>query len=248
MVLKWVKVPEDMAAKVKGGLPGTELEGVMWTDAFQEISPSGKVVWEWKAYEHLDLEKDPICPLCARNQWTDANTCKVLPNGDILTSFRRTNTVAIIDKQNGDIKWRWGYGIVAHQHAPTLLDNGNILVFDNGFHPVGLTQGISQVLELNPKNNEIVWSYRDDPTGDIYCPKMGSCQRLEYGNTLICLGDWGRIFEIRKNGEVVWDFESPFFYDHPVLGHTNMVFCAHRYGYDYEGFQGKQMESLDPLK
>jgi len=247
MVLKWVEVPKDMAAKVKGGIPGTELDGVMWTDSFQEITPSGKVIWEWKAYEHLDPEKDVFCPLCARNEWTSANALKVLPNGDILTSFRRTNTVAIIDKQSGNIKWKWGYGIVAHQHDPTLLENGNILLFDNGFHPYGLTQGISQVLEVNPDTSEIVWSYRDDPTGDIYCPKMGSCQRLDYANTMICLGDWGRIFEIKKNGEVIWDYESPFFYDHPVLGYTNMVFSARRYGYDYEGFQGKQMESLNSL-
>ena len=103
MVLRWVSVPDDIAAKVRGGVPGTEREGVIWTDCFQEVTPNGKVVWEWLGYEHMDPAVDIICPLCSRKEWLHANACFILPNGDILTTFRRTNTVAIIDKPTGDI-------------------------------------------------------------------------------------------------------------------------------------------------
>jgi hypothetical protein len=37
MVLRWEEIPKDVAAKVKGGVPGTERDGVIWGDAFQEI-------------------------------------------------------------------------------------------------------------------------------------------------------------------------------------------------------------------
>jgi hypothetical protein len=75
-----------------------------------------------------------LCPLCLRDDWNHANSCFVMPDGDILTTIRHLSTVAIIDKKTGNIKWRWGVGDISHPHDPTLLDNGNVLVFDNGFH------------------------------------------------------------------------------------------------------------------
>ncbi|GAJ01593.1 unnamed protein product [marine sediment metagenome] len=124
MTLRWVPTPDDIAARVKGGVPGTEREGGMWSDAFREITPEGKVVWEWLGYEHLDPEADAICPLCHRAEWTHANTCFVLPDGNILTSFIRQDTIAIIDKSTGGIKWRWGPGELAHPHDPICWRTG----------------------------------------------------------------------------------------------------------------------------
>ena len=48
-----------------------------------------------------------------------------------------------------------------------------------------------------------------------------------------------------KEGEVVWEFISPFFEFKLSLGWTNFIFRAHRYGYDFPGFKGKD---LDPEK
>ena len=243
MVLRWVSVPDDIAAKVRGGVPGTEREGVIWTDCFQEVTPNGKVVWEWLGYEHMDPAVDIICPLCSRKEWLHANACFILPNGDILTTFRRTNTVAIIDKPTGDIKWRWGMEELAHPHDPTLLDNGNILLFDNGFHRRLSVRNYSRVLEVNPNTNKIEWEYMDDAPHYFYGSFLSGCQRLPNGNTLICEGQTGRIFEITHEGELVWEFINPFYYQVERLGRTNQIFRAYRFGPDYEGLTGK---TLDP--
>ena len=40
-------------------------------------------------------------------------------------------------------------------------------------------------------------------------------------------------------GEVVWEFNSPFFAQLGALGYTSSVFRAYRYAPDWEGFQGK---------
>jgi len=48
--MKYVPVPEDIAAKVKGGVPGTERDGVMYSYILQEVTREGKVVWEWIAF------------------------------------------------------------------------------------------------------------------------------------------------------------------------------------------------------
>lgn len=243
LILKYVPTPDHIAAKIKGGIPGTEREGIIWADSFQEITPDGKVVWEWLTHEHLDPEVDAICPLCPRHQWTHINACCALPNGDILTSIHQLNTIAIIDKNSKDLKWCWGPGELAHQHNPTILDNGNILVFDNGAHRPGRVVGFSRVLEVDLKG-QIVWEFKEEAALLYYSSFISGCQRLPNGNTLICEGTIGRFIEVTPEKEVVWEYVCPFYSKkHPVWGLSNLVFRAHRYGPDYAGLKGK---NLDP--
>jgi len=242
MVLRWVKVPKALASKIKGGVPGSEFKGDIWTDSFREITPDGRVVWEWLAYEHLDPEVDTICPLCPRYEWTHANACFVLPNGDILTSFQKLNTIAIIDKRSGKLKWRWGPGELAHQHNPTMLENGNILVFDNGAHRPTRVVGFSRVLEVS-LDGQIVWEFKEESPLHYYSAFVSGCQRLPNGNTLICEGSIGRFIEVTPDKEVVWEYLSPFYIKkNPVWGLANLVFRAHRYGPDYPGLKGKDLD------
>ena len=248
LVLKWVKTPAYIAAKVKGGLPDTEPNGVLWSDCIQEVAPNGKVVWEWVAFEHLDPELDAICPLCSRTQWPGLNACAVMPDGNILTSFHKTHNVAIIDRVMSNVKWRWGLGEIAHQNDARPLVNGNILIFDNGMHPHDYPMGFSRVLEVNPQNNEMVWAYEDEPRTNFYSSIMGSCQRLPNGNTLICDTTEGRIFEVSTRCNIVWEFLSPFFYESPLYERNNYIARAYRYGPDYEGLKGnvKLQEKGEP--
>jgi len=240
LVLKWVEVPKRVAAKVKGGGPGTEREGVMWGDAIQEVTANGKVVWEWIAHEHLDPDVDVTCLLCPRSTWTHANACVELPNGDILTSFMKNNTIAIIDKKTGIIKWRWGEDMLAHQHSPTILDNGNILVFNNRLHPQFCPRDSSLVLEVNPNSGAMVWGYGGGEEGQLFfSPTMSSCQRLPNGNTFICEGTWGRLFEITAKYELVWEYVNnlPSYETSPTKSKSCPVYCAYRYGMDYPGLK-----------
>lgn len=132
MFVKRAVMPAEITAKVKGGIPGSERDGVMVSDGLVEMNRDGEVIWEWIGHEHQDPEIDEIVPQTTRAEWTHTNSCHVLPNGDIMTTFHHQNTIVIIDKKNGDIIWRWGVDELAKPHSPTLLANGNILVFDNG--------------------------------------------------------------------------------------------------------------------
>jgi len=241
LVLKWVKVPDEITTKVKGGDPGTEREGIMWGDVLQEITPNGEVAWEWIAHEHLDPGVDIICPICPRSTWTHANTCVELPDGNILISFMKTDTIAIIDKNTGNIKWRWGHGELAHQHSPSVLDNGNILVFDNGLHQRGFPLGISRILEVNPEIGNIVWSYMGGELSPMlfYSSTMSSCQRLPNGNTFVCEGTTGRLFETTPRGDLVWEYVNnlPSYEPSPIRSKPCMVYSAYRYGMDYPGLK-----------
>jgi hypothetical protein len=247
-----VQVPKEIAAKVKGGIPGTELD-VMWGADFQEITPDGKVVWEWRGYEHMNTEIDVHCPLCHRYIWGYVNGVDVFPNGDIVGSFRYENTLAIIDRKTGDIKWRWGRNELGHQHNPTIQKNGNILALDNGYHriapderdPNRLGAGCSRVVEVNPVTNKIEWQYYAETFDSFYSAICSGCERLPNGNTLICESTRGRIFEVTPSGEMVWEFSNPFYERVEGLGLTNYVFRAHRFSRDFPGFKGRE---LDPKR
>jgi len=256
-------VPPELAAKVKGGIPGTEREGKMWSDVFAEVTHDGDIAWEWHAYEHLDPDGDAICPLCARSEWTHANACEPLPNGDVLTTFRLINTVAIIDRKGGSIRWKWGRDELGHPHDPTMLENGNVLLFDNGMHIPRLPR--SRVLEVNPKTNEIEWRYESERYLDFFSPHISGAQRLWNGNTLVCEGDRGRLFEVTRGGEIVWEFYNPQYEVISIGGQKsrswvpktgrgwgqvihNWVFRARRYPDDFEAFKGRKLSPADGKK
>jgi hypothetical protein len=119
--------------------------------------------------------------------------------GNILISMKFLNAIAIIDGQSREIIWLWGPNNLALQHQPTLLENGNILLFDNGTEK-------SRVIEIDPIIRSIVWSYESD---DFYSGWGGSVQRLENGNTLITESTKGRVREVTPEGDVVWRFANP---------------------------------------
>jgi hypothetical protein len=229
LVAKWSKVPDEIARRVRGGQPGTERNGEMYGEAIHEIDREGRVVWEWLTFEHLDPEEDAIGPLHPRDRWTNLNSLSEMPDGNLLVSFRCINTIAIIERATGKITWKWGPGHLAGQHNPTRLDNGNILVFDNGAHRVYTTIDFSRVIEVDPRTNAIVWEYKENPVFDFNSFICSGAQRLSGGTTLICECTKGRLFEVTTEGDIVWEYMSPFYYEHPIFGTNNMIFRCIRY-------------------
>jgi len=128
----------------------------------------------------------------------------VCESGDILISMRSIDLIGVLNLDKNVLRWSWGQKQIERQHHPTLLGNGNILLFDNGEY-----RKYSRILELNPITRKIVWEYKADPNKDFFSLKRGSNQRLPNGNTLIAESDSGRVFEITKEGELVWEFFSP---------------------------------------
>ena len=64
----------------------------------------------------------------------------------------------------------------------------------------------------------------------FYSTYISGAQRLPNGNTLICEGVPGRIFEVTPQAEIVWEYINPHFADALAFGTNNAVFRAFRYG------------------
>ncbi len=223
------QLPRDLVPKVKGGMAGTEHNGEMFGDYLVEMTTDGRIVWEWRSWEHLDPEKDCITAVQERREeWMHGNGLAELPNGDIVISFRTISTVIIIDRKTGGIIWKLGAPPLCGQHAPTPLPNGNLLIFDNGPHRLDHPMPFSRVIEVELATKKIVWKYQERRESDFFSPRISNAQRLPNGNTLICEGDFGRIFEVTAGGELVWEFVNPYFGEAPN-GQNNRVFRAYRY-------------------
>ncbi len=134
----------------------------------------------------------------------DRNIKGFCRKGDWLISMRELDLIGIVDAQTEKLSWSWGPGQLDRQHQPTLLQNGNILIFDNGQR-----RGYSRVVELDPLTKKIAWEYRSEVEGDFFSYEKGGSQRLANGNTLITESVKGRAFEITRDGKVVWEFYNP---------------------------------------
>jgi Arylsulfotransferase (ASST) len=157
------------------------------------------------------------------------------------------------DTSDALLKLGW---IVGQHHAHLiprgLPGEGNLLVFDNGgwagygsSHPSSPTgrrnvlRDYSRVLEIDPTTLEVVWQYTPREAGFVqpldasrfYSPFISSAQRLPNGNTLITEGSDGRIFEVTRGHDIVWEYVSPYW---GTGSHNlNLVYRAYRAPYEW---------------
>jgi len=156
------------------------------------------------------------------------------------------------DRDQGLKKMGW---IIGQHHAHMiprgLPGEGNILVFDNGGFagygspnpgaPTGHNDALrdySRIIEFDPVTLKVVWQYSYLEAGylpkmnnsDFYSPLISSAQRLPNGNTLITEGSLGRIFEVTKGYEIVWEYISPYY---GINNNANFVYRAYRVPYDW---------------
>jgi len=186
------------------------------------------------------------------NRWFDQGDMRFTPNNVIISS-REASLLAIVGR-DGKIVWRLGPDfsespelrairqIIGQHHAhfipKGLPGAGNLLVFDNGgssgygfanpIAPNGVgafARATSRVLEINPLTLELVWSYTNPR---FFSTNISGAQRLPNGNTLITAGAGGRMFEVTKEGAIVWEYMYPLF---GGANASNAVYRAYRIPY-----------------
>jgi hypothetical protein len=178
----------------------------------------------------------------------------------------------------GDLLWRFGnpknYGAGGNaeqrlfgQHnvrwiAKGLPGAGHLLVFNNGeARPDG---SYSSVVELEPPRKgahdfvleplvpagpeKYVWEYKSPDPKEFFSSFISGAQRLSNGNTLICEGARGRVFEVTPDGKIVWDFLHALGALDPAPRQQpapqNALFRATRIPADHPGLKGRELKPL----
>jgi hypothetical protein len=184
----------------------------------------------------------------------------------------------------GDLLYRWGnhqtYNrgnatdqMLFAQHDAHWIESGkpgegNILIFNNGRNrPGGQYSTVDEIVPpvdqdgnylLGPDStygpDQLLWTYVDPNPTEFYSPNVSGSQRQPNGNTLICSGTWGRFFEVKNDGELVWLYVNPviatgpMYYENPIPGTQNWTFRVYRYAPDYPGFEGRDLTPGDPIE
>ena len=222
-----VEIPIDWAERMHREVE----ERRAWEERLQKLRPAelAQMTRHLIAYRTFD--------------WAHNNTCEVMTDnpsaakdarfraGNILFSYRSLDIIGVIDRESDDIVWAWGPGELDGQHQPTILANGHILIYDNGTR-----RGWSRVIELDPVAERVAWEYTGTPKRSFFSPYISGAQRLPNGNTFICEGDPGRrfgikprLFEVTPDGEIVWEFRSPYGEGDSTCG----IYRATRYGPEF---------------
>ena len=188
--------------------------------------------------------------------------------------------------KGGDILFRYGnpqsydrgnlldqkyYGQHDAQWIPDgYPDAGKIMVYNNGsgrpsgnhstvdiIDPPLESDGNYTIQDGQPFGpSNLFWTYVANPPSSFFSSNISGAQRLHNGNTLICEGREGRIFEVNTSGDILWQYINPVGSAGPAPQGTNLsnnaTFRAYRYGNDFPGFEGKDLTSqgsieLDPL-
>ena len=209
----------------------------------QEVNPLGNVVFEWNSWGKGFY----VNRLVDRSDYAHINSVFQDTDGNYIASLRHVSQVVKISRSTGNVLWRFGGktnqftflnepnpGNMCAQHTATRLENGNLLLFDNGTTsfcwPVVPERGqMTRIAEFelneSAKTAKLVWSYSRE---DAFTTSRGSSQRLPNGNTLIGWGNGPSILatEVNKEGEVVFEIKAEY------LGGTVFSYRALKFDID----------------
>jgi len=206
----------DLSQIVEGGQTDANVDGVV----LLEVDAVRNIHWNWNSFDYYNIldVTDDIDLTQPTIDFTHSNAIAVDMDGNLLLSNRHLDEITKINKTTKDIIWRWGgsacknneFGFIgdtingffgfSHQHAITVLPNGNYLLYDNGnLKPSRYSRAVEYSMNVNTKRVTKVWEYFKSPPS-IY-ENSGNAQRLSNGNTLI---NWGedRITEVSADGMV----------------------------------------------
>lgn len=190
-------------------------------DTLYEVNRAGEVVWTWRALDHLGalLPAKPEHPNdithinslqeLPENPWWSAGDARFRP-GNLLLSARNLDTILIVDRDTSAVVWSYR-GELDKQHealmnGPDHPRAGMILLFDNRPRSFrGDRQ--SQLLELDPRDGTIGWRYT---TPGFFSPTAGVAHGLANGNVVVTSTRGGRVFEVTRDGEMVWEWVPPY--------------------------------------
>jgi len=237
MVPEWVELSERLHNAVQGGhrLPREKLPRLL-SDDLVEVDPDGNEVRRINVWKLFSPTKDPINPFRRRWEWTHLNGIDVNDAGDIAISCRQMDRVGVIDGKTGKLKLK--FTDVYGQHHVTWVGDDLIQVFDNG-------RTTSTIKEIQVSTGEVTWKYHGSPAAQFFSDYISGVDRLWTGSVLVCEGSSGRLFEVTREGDVVWEWINPF-KNHRRNGDISVtIYRAHRYPADHPAFVG---HSLDPDK
>jgi hypothetical protein len=163
---------------------------------------------------------------------TDAfNNLPGFNKGDIVVSLKHVNSIVVIDRKTKIAKWVISAPF-AHQHDVDMHENATLTLFDNeGGGTEGIYELKSRVIKIDPATGKVDTIYEKEKPDRFYSYNRGNHQFLPNGNIFIIESCKGHLFEIDKNGEIVWEFFDKWNHEY-----VRIIGYALKYPVDYAKF------------
>lgn len=208
--------PVGMDTVVSGGNPNATVKGFV----LQELDPDHNVIFQWRSWDHVNITDATHVDLTAQViDYIHVNAIDTTADGNVLISCRHFDEIIKIDRNTGDIIWRFGpksknnmftfnndtVGF-SYQHDIQQLKNGNLTLFDNGNnHYVQESRSLEYEIDELNLTASLVWEYGNNPA--LYSSAKGGSRRLNNGNTIIGWGHHWPIVstEVNPSGDKEWE-------------------------------------------
>jgi hypothetical protein len=204
----------DMSQIVPGGRPSATVQGLV----IQELDASKNLIFQWRSWDHIPITDaaDGIDLTRGFIDYVHGNAIEVDWDGNLLLSNRNLDEITKIDRNTGDVIWRFGGKgnqfqmdtggqFFTRQHDVRRLPNGHISIFDNG-NASSPQESRAVEFRLDVGSTKVatqVWEYRHPMT--LFGPFVGSHRTLPTGNRMVSWGNTRRISEVRPDGFVEWE-------------------------------------------
>ena len=202
-------------------------------DVIREVTTSGEEVWQWNASDYLDTQRFPgnlsLQETRGSLDWTHGNALyHVEDDNSILLSLRSQSWVVKLAYDTRDIIWILGSdeGIAADysapflalqsgswqtaQHAATVTQNGDILLYDNRNESNGASENsraVTYAIDEQSGQATQTWEF----IAPKYTQSLGDADELPNGNILVTAGGPGSsshayISEVdAQTGDTLWE-------------------------------------------
>jgi hypothetical protein len=198
----------------------------------QELTPSGVLVWSWRASDHIPVSENTTAwqSYCSSGgdiyHWNS-----VEPDGDgYVLSFRHLDAVYRIERATGAIDWKLGgepraesltvvgdplsaVSTLGAQHDARVLADGSLTVHDNGTGYKRPPRAVRYVIDETANTATLLETVRYTAAWSSGC--CGSTRRLPGGNWVSAWGATRYITEQTATGARIfqlWFPQGPFSY------------------------------------
>lgn len=204
--------PKKVASiKVNGHMETDTLGG----DGIMVVDSIGNVLKTLSLWDTWDIANDPYIGEYRYDRFHINGLC-FDKDGNYLLSAPIEDQIWKIDANSGKILWRFGrYGdfkmdstaYFSFQHSPYIMENGDLMLFDNGLYD---ERSAAKAFHLDEQNKTAELVINAGLPKDKYTSRMGSAYMLPNGNILQCSSKTGSIIVTNRLGEMLW--ESMMYY------------------------------------
>jgi hypothetical protein len=189
-----------------------EVDGV-WVrgDNVVQLAPDGTQTVLWSTWDSFTYDPEALID---GSGWTHANGLTWDEDEQVIyVSLRNLNCVVKLSAE-GELLWKLGgpdsdFSFSGargfdHQHRLRPLEDGHVLVFDNGPSANVGSRVVEFALDAEAGTATEVWSY----SGGLFVYSLGDVWRLPSGNTLVSWGSSGRFELVDPAGVSLWSMSA----------------------------------------